>query len=204
MRVTLSLKAPAAQLEAGNTGDASDLLQSQTYLWTRHNCEDALEPTDSVVISPPIFTVEPNSKQIVRILLVNPDAAPQERTLRVVLTEIGTMTPDPGSVSTRMAISLPIFVLPVGIAAPKLEWTVLRDSATLQVTVRNVGNAHTRLRALRITAKDGSTIAEEAHTDYLLAGDSCHWSLPAEHLTPGATLIAVTEERETTLEVPTS
>jgi fimbrial chaperone protein len=200
----LSVKAPAAQLEAGNSGDASDLLQSQTYVWTRHNCVDSLEPTDAIVVSPPIFTVEPNSKQIVRILLVSPDAGQQERTMRVVLTEIGTVKPDAGSVSTRLAISLPVFVLPAGPAAAKLEWAVAHESADVRVTVRNAGNAHARLRALRLTAKDGTIIADETHTDYLLAGDSCNWSLPAEHLTPGATLIAVTEERETTLEVPTS
>jgi fimbrial chaperone protein len=204
VRVTLSLKAPAAQLEAGNAGDAPDLLQSQTYRWSRHDCVDALEPTDAVVVSPPIFTVEPNSKQIVRILLISPEAGPQERTLRVVFTEIGAAQPDAGSVSTRLAVSLPIFVLPAVPAAPKLEWAVARESATLRVTVRNAGNAHTRLRALRLTAKDGTLIAEETHTDYLLAGDSCNWSLPAEHLTAGATLVAVTEERETTLAVPTS
>jgi fimbrial chaperone protein len=204
VRVTLSVKAPASQLEAGNAGDAPDLLQSQIYVWTRHNCVDALEPTDAVVVSPPIFTVEPNSKQVVRILLINQDAEPQERTLRVVFTEIGAAQPDAGSVSTRLAVSLPRFVLPAVPAAPKLEWAVARESAILRVTVRNAGNAHTRLRALRLTAKDGTLIAEETHTDYLLAGDSCNWSLPAEHLTPGATLVAVTEERETTLAVPTS
>lgn len=204
LRVTLSVKARAAQLEIGNAGNEPDLLQSQVSAWGRKGCVDILEPSQSVVISPPIFTVQPTSKQIVRVLLSDPPESSQEVTLRVILTEISPPTPSAGRVATRLAVSLPVFVLPRTPAAPRIEWNIARTAGKLEVTAHNVGSAHTRLRSLKLVARDGASLLDEEHTDYLLAGDSCHWSLPTGDLRPGTRFIAVTEEREVTMPVPES
>lgn len=141
--------------------------------------------------------------QVVRVLLVGEGSAAQESTMRLVLTEVGGTTAEGGTVATRLAISLPVFVLPGVPVKPKLEWTLVRESTQIRVTAHNAGNAHTRLRALRLVDQHGRTLSEELHTDYMLAGDSCTWTLPAERLSPVTELIAVTEDGEITLEVPT-
>jgi fimbrial chaperone protein len=203
VRVTLSHKAPASQVEVSNSGDAPDELQSQVYTWTRKNCVDSQTLGDDLVISPPIFSVQPATKQVVRVLLTNPAVAVQERTLRIVLTEIGAVHPEPGSVATRLAVSLPVFVVPPGAVAPKLEWSAVREGTQLHITVHNAGNAHSRMRSLNLVGRDGVRLSAQAHTDYLLAGDTCDWVVPAQNLPPGAHLVAVTEDRETTVELPT-
>lgn len=202
--VTLSRTAAAGQLEMGNSGDAPDLLQSQVFRWTRQHCVDAMVPADSLVVSPPIFSVQPDSSQIVRVLLTGPVSDREEQTLRVVLTEVGIAKPAAGTVAVRFALSLPVFVRPLAPAAPKVEWSLARAGSKIEVTARNTGNAHTRLRALKLIGADGTTLSNDAHTDYLLAGDSCNWSFSVNNLGPGAHVIAVTEERQTTLEVPAS
>jgi len=202
VRVTLSRAAAASQLEMGNSGDAPDMLQTQVFRWTRQHCNDRAEPADSIVVSPPIFSVQPNSKQVLRILLVGAASDREEQTMRIVLTEIGIGKPEPGSVATRLAISIPVFVMPTSPAAPDVAWSVVREGSQIRVTAHNVGNAHTRLKALRLIGADGVAVSNEPHSDYLLAGDSCDWTFPAAHLAPGARVIAATEERETTLGVP--
>jgi fimbrial chaperone protein len=204
VRITLSSNAPASQLEMGNGGDAPDLLQSEVFRWTRQHCQDSMESADGLVVSPPIFTVRPDSKQVVRILLTDSPSPSEERTLRVVLTEIGMAKPDAGTVATRLSISLPVFILPSVPAAPKVEWSVTRDGTRIQVTAHNAGNAHTRLKALRLVAADGTTVSDQSHTEYLLAGDSCDWSFAGDAAAQGAHVVAITEERETVLAVPAS
>jgi fimbrial chaperone protein len=204
VRVTLSRSSLAAQLLVGNSGDVPDLLQSQVFVWTRQHCVDVLEPTENLVVSPPIFTLQPDGKQVVRVLLTGQVPDGQESTMRVVLTEIGPLKDVVGEITTRLSLSLPVFVSPKATAAPKLEWTVNREGSRLRVMAHNIGNAHTRLRTFKVAAAGGATLSEESHTDYLLAGDSCEWALPADKLLPGSHLVAVTEERETTLEIPAS
>lgn len=203
VKVSLSKRNPASQVELGNAGDASALMQSQVLRWTRQNCVDHVEPTQELAISPPIFALQGKSKQVVRVLLVGADSAEQESTMRLVLTQVGDTTAEDGAVVTRLAISLPVFVLPGVPVKPKLEWTLVRAGALLRITAHNAGNAHTRLRALKLTGRHGETLSEESHTDYMLAGDSCTWTLPAERSSPVTRLIAVTEDGEIALEVPT-
>jgi P pilus assembly chaperone PapD len=148
--------------------------------------------------------VQPNSKQIVRVLLTGAADDAREITLRVVLTEIGAPSTQSGSVTARLAVSLPVFVLPNNPVAPKMEWAVARQGPYLKVTGHNAGTAHTRLLSLRLAGEDGATLVDEAHTDYVLAGDSCSWLLPAAHLPAGAHFTAVNEEREISLAVPVS
>lgn len=191
------MQAPAGQLELANAGDAPDRLQTRIYRWTRNQCRDQLEPTQGLIASPPILTVPPASKRLVRVLLTDRRSGLAEASYRISLTEIGEVTSEAGRVATRLNISLPIFIRPAGAAASRLQWSVARDGPALRLAVTNAGNLHDRLTRIQVLDGQGKVVREEARADYLLAGDSCSWPLP-----DGRSVIVTTESGEARLAPP--
>ena len=195
--LTVASQSPSGQLQLTNTGAAPDRLQTRLFRWSREQCHDRLEPTQSLVASPPILTVAASGRQLVRVLLVDEQSRAIEGTYRIELMEIGDVAPPPGVVTTRLNLSIPIFVTPTGNAKSSLRWSVTRKGQGLSLAVTNAGNIHDRLRGITVLDAEGKSLATEARSDYLLAGDSCNFELPA-----GSSVVVKAESGETTLPVP--
>ncbi|GGR33461.1 fimbrial biogenesis chaperone [Deinococcus ruber] len=128
--------------------------------WTQQGGKDVLEPTPEVLANPPRFTLAPGHAQTIRVGLRARGSTP-EATYRVVLTGTpqastpATPTTDAatisGTVTTRYAFSLPLFVTAPGAAAhllPTLEQSpdglVLRwtNSGAAAASIRNSSVMH--------------------------------------------------------------
>ena len=75
IRIELPAARRAASIEVQNSGDAAAQLQVERFLWKRDNGgDDDLEATEAFLVTPPIFTLQPGQRQIVRVLMqVPPD-----------------------------------------------------------------------------------------------------------------------------------
>jgi fimbrial chaperone protein len=193
VRLEVQAARRAASLEVQNTGDAPAQLQVERFLWKGDlNGDDALEPTEAFVVTPPIFTLQPGQRQIVRVLLLNPADPRRESTYRLILQETPLGDPPPNTVTTLLRISLPLFVTPPG-AKPDIAWQLVRDGGSLQLEAENRGNAHAFISQVR--TPEGAPLKVDG---YLLPGERRRWPVDGA---PQRLAVTLREGSETVVEV---
>lgn len=171
VRVFLEPRDRAAALTLFNGADAEVVLQADVMRWSQDaDGQDRLEPSDDLLVSPPILKLPPRSRQTVRLArLVAPDPQRQQ-TYRLLLREVPDLrpAPDPGaSLPITLVLSIPVFI-----GAPAAQHDVhceLHASQPPQVACRNHGRAHAQLRELRLL-QGGRTFARFDGAVYLLPG----------------------------------
>lgn len=78
----------AAALWLENRGQDPVRLQVRVLGWSQQDFEDQLEPQQQVVGSPPMATVEPGQRQLVRLIRRQPAPAGQEKSFRIIVDEL--------------------------------------------------------------------------------------------------------------------
>lgn len=172
VRVDLGNRASATQLMVHNPTPRPLLLQSEAFEWTQNDAQDALRPTQALIVNPPIVEIAPGASQVVRVGLRGPLEAGVERSFRVWLTQVATPELLDSGVQLLMRVSLPVFVTGAGTPGPQPQWQHKGDALEL----RNAGARHLQVRTLRLTSGDG----REATLGpcYALPAGLCRWPLP--------------------------
>jgi fimbrial chaperone protein len=171
VRVFLEPRERAAALTIVNGADTEVVLQADVLRWSQDGAgQDRLEPSDDLVVSPPILKVPARSRQVVRLArLVTPD--PQRQlTYRLLLREITdtSRTPEPGAkLPIALVLSIPVFLNPPG--AQQDVRCQLHSGQPLEIACRNHGRAHAQLRELNVL-REGRTLGRFEGAVYLLAG----------------------------------
>ena len=175
----------AATLTVTNQGDANSAFQLRGFAWSQQGDEDKLDPTDELLVSPPIGTIAAGASQVVRVVLRHP---PQDReaTYRILFDQIPPPAA-PGTVRIALRLSIPIFALPATRAAPHLQWRIARDKDALYLVGLNDGNAHERVRNIALAPANGAAIkADPNQLPYILAGATRRWRLLTDGALPEA------------------
>lgn len=166
VRLELTVPRRASSFEVQNTGDRAAQIQVERYRWVADNGgDDRLEPTEEVIATPPIFTLAPGQKQIVRVLLFGAPDPALEASYRIILQETALDDPPPNAVQALLRISMPMFVTPPG-ARPQLDWALERDGDRAWLRIENTGSAHAQ-----ITAARGGAGQDIKATGYVLPGE---------------------------------
>lgn len=172
VRVDITFGRRAASIEVHNTGQQSAQMQAERYRWKADTGgEDELEPTEDFIVTPPIFTLEPGQRQIVRVLMQAPSDPLRETAYRLILQETPLGDPQANTVATVLRISLPVFVTPPK-ARAELVWSLRREAGGLFLDVDNIGQAHASITTLR--TPEGRELKAGV---YVLAGDRRSWPL---------------------------
>lgn len=181
IRVELSSATSTAVLTLRNQGDAPVVVQARPAAWSQPRDQDQLDDTRDILVTPPLFTIAPNSQQTLRIALLRKPDPSRELDYRLVLSEVPPVAAADGT-ALRMAlrITLPVFVAAPAHASPELAWQHhwLPDGR-LQVQAQNRGSAHIQILDFDVQSDDQS--AQKLHTDtarYLLPGTTALWELP--------------------------
>src|SRR3546814_20680504 len=99
----------ASALGLSNTGKSALHAQVRIFHWTQADGNDKLTPTTDLVASPPMVSIEPGKRQLVRIIRVNDGLIPHkvERTFRLLVDEL----PGPGRPGVKFdhSYSIPVF-----------------------------------------------------------------------------------------------
>ena len=162
-------------------------LQFRAYVWTQKDSQDVLEPTQSLIVSPPIFTIAPGASQIIRIVAKRP-AEGIEVAYRMLLDEIPTATAGP-AINFKFRISIPIFIAPNAAANLKLGWRISAGK-TPKLTVTNSGNRRGRLLNLTLTLPNGKKITPAVGANpYTLAGVVREYPLEVDTPLPAGALV---------------
>jgi len=190
VRVELTSQQKTAAVTVKNNSDQPTSIQIHAVAWTQVDGKDIYNPTDDLLVSPPIVTIAPKSEQIIRVALRRQADSSKELAYRITMQELPpSLTPNFSGVQVALRIGLPVFVQSVnGEAAAKLIWKVSRmPDSKLKVGVQNQGNAHIQISDFALYNPGGKqSVSGEAGSSYILAGQSHEWLLltnPFEKIT---------------------
>lgn len=196
--VTINMRAEqtSAGITLQNLGDTPLFGQVRVFLWDQANGEEALSPTQELVASPPIVEIAANGRQTIRLVRTQAASAQQERTYRVLIDEVGRDDdPARSGVDIRLRYSVPVFVLPSGVAGKEvLDWQVYRKDGEWMLRVQNSGNFHAQIGSLTLTNQAGKNyVISNGLFGYVLPGRMRVWRLPVpkDAALEGALAIAV-------------
>lgn len=193
--VRLEVKVPrrAASVEVQNTGPLPAQIQVERYRWVADKGgEDELEATEDVIATPPIFTLAPGGKQIVRVLVVGQQDPAREGTYRVILQETPLNDPPPNAVQALLRISMPLFITPPG-AKSNVAWSAERADDKWWLVAENAGNAHAQITAARLDSGEAIKAA-----GYLLPGEKRRVAVDAP---PTRIVVKLHDQPEQTIQV---
>lgn len=177
-------------IQIENSSDSTILVQSELVSWAIQDGQPDYQPTDELIISPPIFELRGKQKQTVRFALKDRSAPDIEKTYRVFLTEVpvkdSSAKPKSNgpSIKFSLRIGLPIFVAPQKSIAG-LELSLMEDCASNSWTfsAKNTGTVHDRILGFVIKDElDSEELLTSAQTQYILANSTVTWQVKADNV----------------------
>lgn len=191
IRVNLSEAKPTAAITLNNTGTTTMVVQLQMAKWSTPAGEDHYEPSQDVLVTPPIFTIVPGASQIVRLGLSGAAPSDIELAYRLFVEEVPP-PPKPAYQGLQVALRLgiPVFVQPVQATQVKLQWSASRTGDDLlTLKVGNVGSAHARILKIDLSAPgDKQVMVAQTAASYLLPGQTRQWRMHLGRPWPGGRL----------------
>lgn len=188
--IDLAGAAAAAKIAVSNAGDKPIHAQIRVFKWSQKDGKDVVEPTQDVVASPPIATIEANSEQIVRIVRLDRSPLSREASYRLLIDQIPDRSaPTRSAVTFAMRYSVPVFFAPAHQAAPKLTWSLAHRNGVATLTATNSGSRRVRIAELGISRESGATVAaRKGLLGYVLGGSTASWEFPGVNLPRGTTV----------------
>jgi fimbrial chaperone protein len=178
-RINLSHNTPVATLSLNNKSSTTSMLHIESMQWTQSAGHSVYTPTQDIIVSPPIMSIEPGKSQLIRIALRKNNAViSEEKSYRIFIQEIPKYRPEntPG-VAFALRFGIPVFVLPTAAITHNLQWKLKSAHHHLQLEVMNTNNTHiqfTHLDLLEPTTHR-SLVSEDVFV-YLLPHQSKRWT----------------------------
>ncbi|MGM0517703.1 MAG: fimbrial biogenesis chaperone [Pseudomonadota bacterium] len=183
--VTLEDPRQIRDLQLRNTGDEPMVLQASVKDLSIADNREQYADTDALVVTPPVFTIEPGEEQVVRVGLDNPTPSTEERAFRVFLQQSpqNPATDDsdgnePTLVQMNLRVGIPVFVRPSEPVDRAVVWQMEpTDDGHIRVVAENRGNTHSRISNLSLLDGKGEVLTESDRLTYLLPGTRRSWTL---------------------------
>ena len=197
MPVTVQLQPGqlAATLSISGQNDGRETpYQVRAFAWSQDGNSERLEPTDDLILSPPLGAIRSNATQIVRIVVRHP---PQNReaVYRILLDQIPPPSA-PGTIRMALRLSLPVFVEPATRIAPHLEWRIEHDADGVWLVAVNDGSRHERLHNILLSAGTATFKPEGDSSPYLLAGVTRRFRLPDDAMPANTAELRLTAQSD--------
>ncbi|WP_115561706.1 fimbrial biogenesis chaperone [Xanthomonas arboricola] len=180
--LTLSAEQTADGLWLSNSGGAPVQVQTRAYRWTQRDGQDQLDPTQEILISPPMRTLAAGERQLIRVIRVGPAPTRQELCYRIIVDELPSADADRKGMQFVLRYSVPIFVLPPGKAepTPTLSAQVIGGTdGTAQIQISNSGFGHAQVADLQHRVDGATKTTLNGLVGYVLPGQTMRWSLGA-------------------------
>ena len=116
--VVVEMNSPrrAVAVSVNNSGDRPITLQSDVMLWKQVEGLDRYEPSDALLVVPPIVEIQPGTSQVFRLIQRTPVLSSVEQTYRLILEDITENQVKDGqaAISFRLTHNLPVMIAPAG------------------------------------------------------------------------------------------
>ena len=175
VNLTLAPDKATTSLTIGNNAGEPVGIRVTALRWTQVDGKDVYTPTDDVIASPPIFTLDARGQQLVRLGLRRrtPGAA-----YRVIVEEIPGERRAGTGIKVALRLNLPLYVPAQGKGEPQLRWSAWRDetgATVLQAT--NEGTRHSQILSIAALDADGRQVAATKDMGVVLPGSARRWTL---------------------------
>lgn len=187
VRVELTHPQDIGSVEIGNRWTAPITIQAEVRSWSQETGRSVYEDSEALLVSPPMFVIEPGERQIVRIGLRQPAESDEEQAFRIFFTELPTARDDRPSTTTgvdfSLRIAIPVFVAPQLQREPPLQGVAKPwNSDDYKLSLTNPGNVHVQIRQIRCqgTPRNMPPLGQGV-LGYLLPGATRQFTLPAHH-----------------------
>ncbi|APO97071.1 fimbrial biogenesis chaperone [Xanthomonas vesicatoria] len=180
--LTLSAQQTADGLWLSNSGGAPVQVQTRAYRWTQRDGQDQLEPTQELLISPPMRTLAAGERQLIRVIRAGPAPTHQEACYRIIVDELPSADADRKGMQFVLRYSVPIFVLPPGKTGPTPTLStqvVAGTDGNAQIQISNSGSGHAQVADLQHRIDGTAKTALNGLVGYVLPGQTMRWSLGA-------------------------
>jgi fimbrial chaperone protein len=190
IRVEMDKARTTAVLTLHNDADAPVTIQIEAVAWSQPEDADHYAPTRDLIVTPPVFVVQPKSDQIVRVARRPSADSGSEVPYRLFFQEVPDSTPQSGTgLKIALRVGIPVFVAAAG-AAPELTFSAAPTAdGAVEITAANHGRAHVQITDFEVNGDNGVAVGGVSSSRYLLPGASARWTLkPAAGKAPGETL----------------
>jgi len=155
-------------------------VQVRIFRWSQSDGQDRLEPTQDVVVTPPIVTINAGADYIVRLQRTNSGAISGEEAYRAVIDEL----PNPnrqrnGTIAILLRYIVPIFFLSPDASQPKLAWSLSHSGAAAVLTAANSGDKRIQLVDLKLATAERSVVVGKGLAGYVLGHSTRTWTVTA-------------------------
>jgi fimbrial chaperone protein len=185
VRIDIARSARSAELRLTNTASEELSVQIDVRAWSQDGGADELVETRELLAVPPLVTIPPGERQIVRIGHLATPSPDLEKSFRVIVTELPPNAGDSNgsALNMRLRLSIPVFVASgSGTAAPDVVLDGLeRGTGDAVVTLRNAGKAHVKIDRVELRQRgEWSALPGEALSQirYLLPNTSARLAIP--------------------------
>ncbi len=174
-----------AALTVVNLAESATSFQIRAYSWSEQDGKDQLVPSDALVASPPLGSIDGKGKQLIRLVLREKPTV-KEATYRIWLDQI----PSPAAAtSVRIALrfSIPVFAQPDTRSAPDVQWRIVREHGDIFLVGNNIGTRHETVRNLVLTEARGGMLETDGNVSpHILAGAERRWRISSAERLPAA------------------
>ncbi len=196
-RIPLSTKHQAVVVRLLNTGDDPVTVQAHVVAWTLSENKDVYHDSDDVLLNPPIFNLQPDKPQLMRLGLRHPRTETTEIAYRLIVEEVPP-PPKHGEITLRtiLRISIPIFVEPQGGTRKQVEWKAEITAGGIKLSATNNGNVHVQVKNLALLPEGSSDPpSTKKMFEYLLPGQTREWIFEEQPLSAAQklSLTAITD-----------
>lgn len=191
VRVNLSAQQKVASLTVLNQGQEATTIQLEVLAWSQdQDGKDVFEPTKNILATPPVFVLQPNAKQVIRLGLRKPAMSQQEDSYRLFLQEV---PPPPkegfNGLSVALRMSIPVFVQPKEPIKPMMAWQLKSTADGLILEAHNQGLGHVQVLGAELTPDNQTSFANPSLTSYLLPQQKREWPIKDKHLAVGTPVL---------------
>lgn len=187
----------AATIRITNHGEQGLHLQAAVFRWSQAGA-DRREPSDELLVVPPIVEIAPGASQLLRVALRRRQPVPREQAYRLLLQDIGPAASGAVENQVRMPLShdLPVLVAPAGPAVRAITWAGCGPSGDAApattppgpcLRLANQGSRRVKFDALTLSGPHGDRRVALPTPLNLLAGSFLDLPLPADAPAPPAT-----------------
>lgn len=164
-----------------NEGGTPLNAQVRVWRWTQSGYNDRLSIVQGLVISPPMLTLAPGEKQLVRVIRTDSSTRNAEEAWRLFVDELPPAKREKNQIQFVMRYSVPVFVQSAGLtdATPKLHWTLVQADGKAFIEVNNQGSSHAQLaQATYVQANGARKVISPGLLGYVLPGSTMRWIIP--------------------------
>lgn len=208
---------PGTELWLENRDKVPVYMQIRVLGWQQMADKDDYSTQSAVIASPPVASIAPGKRQLIRLIKQSAPSAGQERAYRVLIDEV-PMKDQPISdtqmgLKFQMRYSVPLFVSGKGVwtkqvsgkprdfttaSQPQLSYRLLQQGNQRWLVVRNQGIVHARISKVTM---QGNTL-NPGLLGYVLPSSQMRFALPSAGNFSHGKLLATVNDNEQPVVIP--